>query len=148
MSLPLLHSPAKILAALLINLDVAADPPARPWPVFVGNEPTDPDDCLTLYDTTGFMAARSMIDGELVEWAGWQLRVRAVTQQTGFVKATALRRTMSEDILTVAVALDGTTYLVHCLNRFSGVISLGKDVTNSKRYLFTLNGTMAVSRAA
>lgn len=151
MSLPNLHSPSEILRRVLIGLGVAADPPAGPWPIYRGNEPSNPDNCLTVYDTEGMSDGRSMIDGEAYEHPGFQLRIRAVGHGTGHAKASELRHALAERIGMLAVGVAGgsaVTYLLHSANRLSGVISLGKDVPDSKRYLFTINGTLALRRAA
>lgn len=146
MSLPLLHSPAEILREVLVGLDVGGLPTAVRWPLFVGNEPSDPDDCLTLYDVQGTDDGRSMLDGELYVHSGFQLRLRSRDYPTGFAKASDSRRTLAESILRIIVAGSGLTYLLHAITRLSDVISLGKEVPSSKRYLFVINGTLALRR--
>lgn len=150
MSLPFLQSPAEVLRRVLIGLGVAADPPALPWPLYRGLEPADPDDCLTVYDTQGTQDGRSMFDGEAYEHPGFQLRVRARRHGAGHAKASELRHALAERIHMVAVGVSGSgvTYLLHSVNRIGVVMSLGQDVPTSKRYLFTINGVLAIRRAA
>lgn len=150
MSLPFLQSPSEVLRRVLIGLGVAADPPALPWPLYRGNEPSDPDNCLTIYDTMGTQDGRAMYDGEAYEHPGFQLRIRSLKHGTGHAKASELRHALAERIHMVAVGVSGSavTYLLHSVNRIGGVMSLGQDVPSTKRYLFTINGVMAIRRAA
>lgn len=142
------HSPADVLAQLLIALGLATDPEASPlgeWPVYVGMEPSSPDSCITVYDTTASGGDfRTMPDGALPDRYGIQVRVRSADYLTGYVKAWALREGLAVNAYANAVALDGANYIVHAATGLGDVLSLGKDAPSSKRSLFTINGNLVV----
>ncbi len=150
MSLPLLHSPADVLATLLVTLGAATDPEAATlgdWPVYVDSEPPTPDDVLTVYDTTARTFGRSMIDGETLLHEGVQVRVRATDHTTGLIKARAIRQKLDEVVHLNNVTVDGTDYLVWSVDTTS-LLKLGKETPTSKRSLFTINGTCSIRRLA
>lgn len=141
------HSPADIVAQLLIRDSIGADPDVSPlgsWPVYVGGEPNTPDNCLTVYDTAGSDDGSSMIDGELFGHSGVQIRIRAKDHRTGWTKADALQTHLAEGVLDEIVTVQSTTYLVHCFARIGDVLALGKDAPTSKRSLFTVNALVSV----
>lgn len=137
------HSCADILRRVLIALDLGTDPTQYPnvlgeWPVYVDNEPSDPDNVLTVYDTSGRDGGRTMYDGERQENHGFQVRIRSSDHKTGFTRARAIAVTLDRNVYDEVVTLDGTAYLVHAVSRTSDVIRLGK-APGSKRSLFTIN---------
>lgn len=146
MSVALLHSPGDITRWLLIGLGLGADPEeSTVWPIFATSEPDAPDNCLTLYDTTGSDDGSSMIDGELYTHHGVQVRIRAATHSGGgYAKASAIRHALAELVHDETVHVGATTYLVQCYARIGEVLTLGKDAPNSKRSLFTLNATVSL----
>src|SRR5215472_5350045 len=98
MTTTLLNSPAEIVRAALIEVGVADDPSpwmdlvngnggVKPsntmWPVFVWGEPSNPDNCITLYDTDGIDHGQSMVDLQLFAHYGIQVRIRSTDQRTG-----------------------------------------------------------------
>lgn len=145
----LTHSPAEVIQWLIVALDLGSDPdPANDalvgdWPVYFDSEPSNPDNCLTVYDTTGQNDGRTMIDGELLQHYGIQVRIRATDARTGWTKAQGIRKTLSENDVqrTVHVVADGVdaVYTLWNLARFGTVLRLGKDVSKTKRSLFTIN---------
>jgi hypothetical protein len=143
MSNSLRHSPADIVRQVLIDVGLGTDPdlvPLQAWPVYVGSEPTMPDDCITVYNTAGVVDGRSMPDGEILEHRGWQVRVRALDNPTGYQKMDDIRTYMSEVAVQVVTTIASIRYLVFCFAKFGDILDLGKDVPTSKRSLFTLNG--------
>lgn len=146
----LLHSPADVVAQALVDEGVGSDPSGESaWPVFVTKEPSTPDNCLTVTDTTGVDHGRVM-SGELQGHRGVQVRIRARTQALGFRKATALRVFMSEGnaahsgCRNLTVTLDGVVYLLRNFAKIGDVLSIGSDTPNSMRRVFTLNATVLV----
>jgi len=142
----LAHSPADILRYSLIALGLGADPTAvsPTWPIYVGAEPNVPDNVITLYDTEGRSDGRMNPTGERAEHHGIQVRVRAINHTTGYAKARAIAVALDESIVLTTVTISGTTYLIHAVSRTSDVIPLGKDVSTSKRSLFTINALAAL----
>jgi hypothetical protein len=147
MSLPLLHSPADILRALVIDLGQGADPDlGGNWPVYATNEPSMPDNVITLYDTTPQYDMRAMVDGESsFHWA-YQVRVRSASHPAGLVKMDAIRVALDEQIYANALTLGSAHYVVYNVAKSGGILYLGVDNPSSKRSLFTLNGYVALRR--
>lgn len=146
MASTLAHSPAAIIRKLLIDLGLGAEPtPTAAWPVYDANEPTSPDNCITVYDTQGIGAGRSMIDGELLGFNGFQVRVRGVDHPTGWTKADAIQTTLAKQVLRKVVHVGASNYLVHAASRIGDVLALGKD-PDSKRRIFTLNAIAAIKQ--
>lgn len=114
------------------------------WPVFATNEPSDPDNCITVYDATGENNGRTMPDGEQQTKHAFQVRVRAVTHAVGFAKANAIAIALDEDVYQETVHVDSTTYLVHAVSQRGDILSLGKGNTADRRSLFTINGLVVV----
>ena len=142
----LTHSPEYILSVLFINLGLAQDPEVGTtnWPVYYSEEPDSPDNAITIYGTDGIFDGRTMFDGEMQERHGIQIRVRSNDHDTGFTKMRQLAVALDETIYRNGVTIGGTNYRVHSFSRTSGPISLGKDSPETKRDLFTLNGTLIV----
>jgi len=155
MSLPLLHSPSEILAALMTSMGLTVAPTSPPsqtsWQVYVDNEPTVPDNCVTVKDTTQQQDCRTQPDGESMVHEGIQIRVRAVDHPTGNAKARAIKKALEEQVLNNSLTLNNSagtaTYLVPCLVK-TQLLGIGKDVPGSKRSLFTVNLLMPVRRVA
>lgn len=145
----LIHSPADIIRQLLIDIGQGIDVDNvnvnTSWQVFASGEPSSPDNCLAVTDTSWQDDGRSMINGE--EWYhyGAQIRVRAVDHPTGFVKTNAVSKALAESVYLRQVDVDGTPYLVHCFSRLT-IIDLGKNVPQTKRTLFTLNVLVTLRR--
>lgn len=143
MTSTLLHSPSQILVQLLLDSGLVNAYSSQTWPGWWDGEADAPDNAVTVTDTAG-ETDRNMVDGEIDERCGFQVRVRSSVPQVGRSKAAAIREFMG----TVAqrlVTVESTLYLVHALVKLGPILSLGKDVPRSKRSLFTLNGLMPVS---
>lgn len=151
----LANSPAEIVQWLLIKLGLATDPAntsTQPWPAYSTGEPSSPDNCITVYDTTGQDFGRSQLDGEVLYHHGFQVRVRASEHPAGWIKANAIRIKLSGGVRQVVVSIppDGTksSYLVYNINRIGPVLTLGKETPQSRRSLFTLNAMLVVRQLA
>lgn len=143
----LVHSPADIIRRLLIQAGYGSDPPNLSWPIYAASEPDLPDSVITVFDTAGVDHGRMSVTGDRAEHHGFQIRVRARDHLTGYAKARAISVAMDEVFYQEVVIIAGTTYLVHSLNRTTDVLSIGKQVPNSRRNLFTLNGLTSIKRA-
>lgn len=150
MSLPFLHSPADIVRWLLVGIGVGTDPTLsvlQPWPVYAADEPDEPDNCLTVYDTTPQDDGRVHTDGEVLRMHGFQLRIRAVDHPTGAAKLYAAQVTMTEANVGRTVSIGTARYTVFALSKPS-VGMLGKDMPNTARKLFTINALASIRRVA
>jgi hypothetical protein len=135
----LTHSPADIIAQLLVDIGYGIDPTANgAWPIFTDVEPDLPDNCITCGDTSGQLQGRFMFDGKVQGMDGVQVRVRGATQPIAFVKANAIAEALSA-VYQKIVHLGGSNYEVHSISRTSFVESRGKDAPSSKRSLFFIN---------
>lgn len=150
MSLPFLHSTADVMQSLLIQMGLADDPmdtgtAGIGWPAFVADEPSEPDNAITCYDTTPIDDGRIQTDGECIRHPGVQVRVRGRTHAAGFAKADALRRALNEDVYDELVNISGSRYLVHCVNG-AEVLFIGRESPETRRRLFTINATVTLDR--
>ena len=147
MTLPLLHSPARIMQAALVGAGLAGDPGVSPlpaWPAYCANEPDVPDECLTVYDTQGYDDGRLAITGELVEFPGLSLRIRAGSYETGYAKADAVGKAI-DALPVVEVDLSPASYVLLSVKRNGPPIPLNGP-PGSKRKLFTQNMIIVVRR--
>jgi hypothetical protein len=132
-------SPADVLRWLLIALGVGSDPDAMvDWPVFVSVEPSEPDNCITCYDTAWRSDGRGMPTGETYNHYGAQVRVRAVDHRTGWSKAQQIRDKLDRAVKENALTVNGTEYIVEAVSK-TDVLSIGQDTPDTKRQLFTMN---------
>lgn len=144
------HSPADIVRKLLVDAGqgVASDNTSTDWQCFASGEPSNPDNCITVYDTEGTSDGRHMVNGQLQYHYGIQLRIRGIDHKTGYDKAQTLRTWISEACYLATVSIDSSRYLVHAITHIGQVIALGKDVPRSKRNLFTINATVPLRQLA
>ena len=141
------HSPADIIRWLIIGLSYGTDPDDDlTWPIYCASEPTAPDNCMTVYDTTAIDQGRRSFGGRRELFYGFQIRVRATDHETGWVKANNVATGLDASVLRNSVTIGGNTYCVHSINRDGGVIALGRDVANTKRRLFTINGVADITQ--
>lgn len=142
----LLHSPADVLASLLVALGLGSVYDAGDdWPVRCEEEVSDPEEAITVYDTAGIDNGRDGF-GERVEHHGCQVRIRSGSFPSGAAKA-----------LAVAAGLDGVhwrevthlgeAYLVHTIVRTGPPLRLGKERDSSRR-LWTINVLLTLRRLA
>jgi hypothetical protein len=142
-------SPADIMRQLIEDLSLGADPSGTAsWPIYSSREPNDPDDCITLYDTSGDLQDTHQKDGEVQEFHGIQLRIRSSDPATGYAKARALAVALDETILQDCVTLGSNIYAVYSVTRKSGVIPLGKESPTSMRNLFTINAVVRLRQTS
>lgn len=135
-----MSSPARVLADWLVGGGYATRPAAAgAWPLAVGEEPGDPDNCLTLYDTAGIQSPRVMrkpSDGpQQVIHHGVQLRIRSSGSQTGWDKGnvivTALSELKREYVTTQAP--ESKDYMIVAVTLTSPLVQFGKQEKNARR---------------
>jgi len=146
---PLAHSPADITRKAMVLLGLGTMPSQQEeWPIFTALEPASPDNCVTVYDTTGRQSGRTHNDGEVQEHHGIQVRVRAKTHNEGWNKARAIAHTLDTGVYQRSVLVEeyGTpqAYLIHSFSRTSDVAALGRESPESDRRLFTVNYLVSV----
>ena len=136
------HSPAQILAQLLIDLGLGNAPTTggnQPsWPVVADNEPKSPDNTITVTDTTSIIFDGDSHGGRN-EFYGFQVKIRSGTHSIGWPKAKAIATAMDTFKAQETVVVNGTSYCVGQIIRASGPLRLGPEAGNSRR-AFTVNG--------
>ena len=115
--------------------------------MYVGSEPSSPDNCITVYDTAPKDDGRSMIDGETFHHYGLQVRVRAKDYRTGYRKAEEIHVTLDEEVRANVVHIDSVKYIVDAIGGTT-LMTLGRDSATTKRSLFTVNALMALTQGA
>lgn len=141
------HPHEKVVAALLVDLALGADPDAQPlgsWPVYTTDEPGEPDNVVTVFDTEGTGDGRAMPTGEAMHHPGIQVRVRAADPLTGYRKADEIRTAMAQSVNLYGITVGSTDYLVNCFARISQVRSLGKESPSSRRRIFVINAVVSL----
>ncbi len=140
------HSPADVIRHLLIQLGEGSDPgdgttpPTQPWPVYKGVSPSSPDQILVVTDTQGQVDGVSMLDGELYQHYGFQVKVRDTSEPS--TKAEQIRQAFAGRTRLVTVTIGSARYLVWKVAKVGQVLYLGKP-PGTKRSQFTVNA-MAV----
>lgn len=153
--------PDEVVAQLLRDLGLATDPTwwkahtvaditagdtSHDWPVFVSDEPANPDGTVTVYETTPQLDARLMPTGEQALHYGITVRVRAggtTPKPTARAKAEAIRVALDQSVTMRSVTCNGNPYLAVAFARVM-LVPLGWEVTTSRRYLVNLNCLFSV----
>jgi hypothetical protein len=141
-------SPARIIAKLVVDLGYGVDPDPRDpaqWSVFATGEPSSPDEVITVRGTAGHDEGVTMVDSELQEWFGVQVRVRSLTDESGWVKARAIGVALQTQNDVVVTMDDGRQYLVGSCHQRGPVFPLGRMDQVSDRHLFTVNFEASIS---
>ena len=143
----LLHSPAAIVADLLVQLGLGIDfDSSGDWKVFISGEPPDPDRIITVFDDPGRDSGRTHPQGVRLEHHGIRIQIRADTHAVGYPKARAIAVALDTTVYQETVTIDGTVYQVHSISRTSDVLALGKDA-GSRRNLFSITAIAALFTA-
>jgi len=138
------HSQAEIVRQLLVDLVLGYEPnTTTSWSAFAFKEPQQPDNCLSVFNTQGMSDGRAMIDGELMDHLGFQIRSRGVDVPTMRAKLAAVRTSLA-GVYQRTVVIDSSYYLIQCVSNIGQILYLGDESPNSKRQLGTLNATLAV----
>lgn len=137
--------PSEIIARLLVIKGWATTTNLNQgWPVYVEDEPDKPDNCLTVYTQGSNSGGRTMTDGQQQEEYTFQIRIRSQTSSGGWIKSNQIAKGLDEEVIDVGVVLGSNQYLVHCVARRGGILSLGKEYPSTLRSLFTLNAQLSV----
>ena len=147
MSGSMTHGPCDIIGQLLIDKGVAVDPQtAGDWKLGVSEDLATPDEVVSVFDTQGKLQGFEHTQGEMQEQEGILIRIRSKDYRTGYTKAKAIATLLDEGVHNETVVLETVTYIVYSVNRTSGVLHVGKETGASKRHLFTVNATVALTQ--
>ena len=146
----LTHSPADVIRHMLISMGhgvLRSTSPNGSWPIFVGNESDSPNNAVSVFDTRGRTHGATHVDGQYHEHHGIQVLVRAETYPVGWTKADQIRNALEVSMYQEQVTISGTRYSIHSVarDRVGGVLALGKDKSDSKRSLFSINALVIVT---
>lgn len=148
---PMDHSPANVLQRLLVGLSLGVLPSAGSgsltWPIYCSLEPDEPDNCITVEDQQGRLQGRVQISGEFQGQEGWSIRVRSALYPIGYEKANDIVVSIDQ-VLRQTVTIGADIYLVQSLTRTTDVIPLRRNVPESSRSLFTINGLISVRKTS
>jgi len=126
-------SPAKIIRTLFLERGMDVEFGCE---FFIGFEPSQPDRCATIYDTTGVIQGRVLDTGEVIERQGVQLRVRAEDYPHCWGKTARVVDVM-DSLINEVVFCDGTSFVISTCSRSSGILPLGED--EKQRHRMTVN---------
>lgn len=150
------HSPADILAQLLINRELATATSPQRWQCFVNYLPDDEtvhDDIMAVFDTSGIKDGRLMNSGKTIEHPGWQIRVRSLSPTAGLVYLKLIgdhldvvqSETVTLDVPVDSISAKRVRYRIENVQKTGTVLALGVDNKDHKRRRScTLNGMMTV----
>ena len=143
-----IHSPAEIVAQMLVDLGVATGPGGTGvWPVFSTGITDKPDDVIAVTDTSGMADGRPLLPGSDPEQHyGVQITVRGATHPRAWIKATAIRSALASVYLRtvhVGTGADHRDYTIPAVVKLDPIIVVGKDRPQSNRVLMTLNPMFA-----
>lgn len=142
-------SPAMIVRELLIRAGYGVDGEyagnvyvGDDWPIFYEADPPTPDNLIFVADTAGISQGRTF-DGEIQEFYGFQVTVRCIDREDGWMKAFQIRSYLAE-VSQQHVVVDYEDYLISAIPRIGPLLSLGKEQGVSRRFLFSVNAMLSV----
>lgn len=137
------HAQCEIIRKLLIDLGQAANSQTVDWSIFSYTEPNTPDNCITVYNTTGTTQGSFQTSGEVQEFHGIQIRLRGNNKKTAFAKANDIFVALS-GVQMRTVTVESSAYTVASVRPTANVIDLGNETPDSKRRIFTINAITAL----
>jgi hypothetical protein len=118
--------------------------PVGPWPVYATNEPSTPDNCITVVDTEAQDDGREMTVGEALYHYGIQVMIRSTDHPSGYQKAMSILNDFAQNVYNASINIGSNHYWVHCISRIRMIDIHGKDNPNTKRSRFSLNCLVAL----
>ena len=140
--------PCRVIRQRLIDVGVAVNSTTAKWSVFAPVEPSSPDDCITVQDTVGTPDVRSAVDMVQEYHPGIQVRVRAVDEEVGKLKAEDVRAALEQIGSNVVTLENGNKYSLLNAAKISDAKFAGREAGKTKRVYFTINCTLAVREIA
>lgn len=143
------HGQHDITRKILSLLGLGTHPDTgQPWPIYVDQEPDFPDNCITIYETSGINEGKLMPTGEDVEHPGLQIQVRCEASQppVGRKKTREIKSSLDQLTSPYSLSFEGISYTIYSFNPQGSIIPLGRDMTNKNRFLWTINYTVSLIR--
>lgn len=133
-----MHSLPEVLAELLRSFDIATDPVQQgPWPCFVGQLLTDPDNALSIADAVAVTDGRLHRTGETMGLQAYQVRIRSLEYAVAREKAWEISSKFDE-IRRLELAVETDLYLIQGVHQENRPVFIGPDPNN--RMNFVING--------
>lgn len=134
------HQISDIVAAVLKSLGLGVlRGETGAWPISINSEESSPDNVITVYDTEARPDGRVQPTGEQLSHPAVQIRIRARTQRTAFLKAKDIAYNLDRVVYHTSVTIDGSTYCVQSISRSPSLNYIGKETTSTQRDLYTIN---------
>lgn len=145
----LVHSPAEILAHLLVRVGqcTTVDDDGQTtgdWPVSANIERREPDACVTVYDTEDSSWLVRDLTGDVTGPEPFQLRVAAATNRIARAKAASIYDYLSRTLDRQFVTVESRYYEVQCCDNFRKILTLGKETPTSKRSVVVFNAAVTI----
>lgn len=147
MTTPIKSSPGDILYAVLVSMGTVKASSGTPFPCYVGNMPDLPDDLVVIYDTSPDIQGRHMSGGQVLSRLGIQIMVRSRLRPDGWTRISTIHKDLTEKIsprLNRRATLKGETWQVSSARITSGPVDLGQEKEGQRRFLFSVNATLAI----
>lgn len=147
--MPRFVSPAELIQRFLVAAGVgSATSGTSAWKVYRDKQPAEqPDECITVYETTPVQDGRIMRTGEWIGHPGIMLNVRALTSDAAKEKLQAIKTALAGIGYTPVTITTGSgspfDIVLASFMLVSGPVPLGEDDKNRKEY--TLNGTLTIA---
>lgn len=127
-------TPAHDVAKYLASLGIGTWAGANTWAIYAFQEPTEPENVITVYDTGG-----AGPDTDEMDWQRptFQVRVRCKVYRDGYAKHLAIRNAL---LLTSPITMLTSVFIG--INMTSDIVSLGKLDNN----LFALTANYTAIR--
>ena len=137
-------SPASILAYYIINTlaDMTDPSDGSAWPLWISHMQDKPSNAGAIYDTPGVLEQRQM-SGLVPTHQGIQIRIRAISYETGYVKIEDIASALDE-VFDVSVEISPEEYVLQNVGRSSPIVPLGIEVGTKRRFLFTVNFLLTI----
>lgn len=138
-----MSSPADVIRSLLISEGLGAVPGGGgAWPIFVAEEPSSPDNAITLIDKDGKNDGRDYLTGQQWDHPGVEVRVRGVDHPTAYAKAAALSLAIDQSIYQESLTVGGSGWRVQQVSR-SPIVGRGRESTSARvGFAFELTVTL------
>lgn len=147
---PLHYPPSRIVLEYLVTEGYGTDPDdddEPEWPIYMTRHPDRPDNLILLTDTEGISNGDTQTDGERQDQDGLQIMVKAAHDEDAYRKIRQI--TVHLDSVARAVSLvpalstgtgsDFYEFIIHGMQRTSGILGLGVDVPQGKRFVYSTN---------
>ena len=141
--------PSKVIAQLVLDLGLGTQVETNAeWPVFWGGmaDSGTHNNAIGITHVPGSMFGFSQHNNEGMEHHGFQVLVRATSEEIGYAKAKAILEAFDKTVKRTTVTVGLNTYIVHSMVRSADVNRLGPE-PETRRRKFSLNYTVPMRQS-